>query len=350
MKKRQIILLIAVILFIQILCFAQDGPYIVYNSDGSAEVITFDRNLNMHTQSFADRESIGELTIYTQEGGYSFTVNLHDFNIPAARYELPEQMLLMSDPHGDFVPFVQVLKGNGVINEEFDWIYGTGHLAILGDVMDRGDDQTTIFWLIYKLEEQARLAGGAVHFLIGNHEVMITRNDLRYLTPKYLTVSEISGIRYDRLWNDTTELGRWLLSRNTITILDEVMLVHGGISPELVATTYTIEEVNDVMRQHMLQGRGAALITGNKGPTWYRGIVNQLITEEELDEILARFEVTQIIMGHTRVSEISSLYDGKAVALDISNDRMNNILTGKSLGLILTPNGFLPLRQMSIDN
>lgn len=54
------------------------------------------------------------------------------------------------------------------------------HLMIIGDIFDRGKDVPQIFWLFYKLEEEAAKAGGHVSFILGNHEPMVLANDLRY--------------------------------------------------------------------------------------------------------------------------------------------------------------------------
>lgn len=44
---------------------------------------------------------------------------------------------------------------------------------IIGDIFDRGKDVPQIFWLFYKLEEEAAKAGGHVSFILGNHEPMV---------------------------------------------------------------------------------------------------------------------------------------------------------------------------------
>lgn len=53
-----------------------------------------------------------------------------------------------------------------------------------GDVPDRGPDSRKVMDLLMDLEKQARKAGGIVHALLGNHEVMNMVGDLRYVTPE----------------------------------------------------------------------------------------------------------------------------------------------------------------------
>ncbi|MBK8669693.1 MAG: hypothetical protein IPN89_09590 [Saprospiraceae bacterium] len=38
---------------------------------------------------------------------------------------------------------------------------------------------------MFQLEKQAAVAGGKVHVMLGNHELMTLNNDLRYLNVKY---------------------------------------------------------------------------------------------------------------------------------------------------------------------
>ena len=45
---------------------------------------------------------------------------------------------------------------------------------------------TEVLWLIYSLEEKAKAAGGYVHYILGNHEIMNMSNDLRYVQNRYM--------------------------------------------------------------------------------------------------------------------------------------------------------------------
>ena len=42
----------------------------------------------------------------------------------------------------------------------------------LGDILDRGDGERHCMDLLFKLRDEARAAGGQVHVLLGNHEVI----------------------------------------------------------------------------------------------------------------------------------------------------------------------------------
>src|SRR4249920_2247602 len=61
------------------------------------------------------------------------------------------------------------------------WRGGASHLVSLGDLIDRGPGSRQVLDLLMRLEQEAQKAGGAVHVLLGNHEVMNLVGDLRYV-------------------------------------------------------------------------------------------------------------------------------------------------------------------------
>lgn len=95
----------------------------------------------------------------------------------------------MADTRGEFEIATQLLRRQRIVDDELRWSFGSGHLAILGDVFDRGPNQTKLLWLIYELEAEAQRAGGGVHLAIGNHEARVLGGDQRYLNSKYRRVA-----------------------------------------------------------------------------------------------------------------------------------------------------------------
>ena len=65
-------------------------------------------------------------------------------------------MFVVSDIEGEFKAFRQLLQGNNIIDENFNWTFGNGHLVLTGDFVDRGTLVTEVLWLIYSLEEKAK--------------------------------------------------------------------------------------------------------------------------------------------------------------------------------------------------
>jgi len=239
------------------------------------------------------------------------------------RYELPmpPKIFAISDVHGVYDVMRDLLIANKVIDAQNRWTFGKGHLVILGDVADRGDQVTQAYWLIRVLENSARRAGGAVHMLIGNHELMMLTGDFRYVNPIYMNQADgMPGLA--QLYGTQSEIGRWLRSRPLMMKLGDILFLHGGVSPEFLARGLDITAANKGRR---FTPRGErddvnAFLLGSSGPLWYRGFIpgdrRDTISETDLDRILAHFKVRRIAVGHTTVDNVTALYNGKVLAVD----------------------------------
>lgn len=251
-------------------------------------------------------------------------------------------LFVVADTHGQFLIFVQLLRKHGVIDQDLRWSYGKGHLAVLGDVFDRGPSHTEILWLIYKLEAEAVQAGGAVHFVLGNHESLLMLGDESTLHRKYFTVRDAMKVpSYAWLWDDSTLLGRWLRRKASVLKLGDYLLLHGGISRDVVERRLSLAQMNQVIRDVVnhtapsisgqpsppLLGRNpsatdadrelAKFVTGRTGPQWYRGYFNDEARVQELARACALYGVKSILVGHTIVDSITPMYDGRAIAVQV---------------------------------
>jgi hypothetical protein len=111
-------------------------------------------------------------------------------------FPMPEKLIAISDIEGNFAAFRDFLINNGVINNENQWVFGSGHLVLNGDFFDRGLNVTECLWFIYHLEQEAVKNGGYVHFILGNHEIMNMNDDIRYVRNKYTETSKFLGEDY----------------------------------------------------------------------------------------------------------------------------------------------------------
>src|SRR6187551_1519251 len=89
------------------------------------------------------------------------------FQLPAA-----ERVIAIGDLHGDVSALRAALRLAGAIDEAGKWIGKSLVVVQTGDQLDRGDDEPQILDLFQRLRTEAAAAGGAVHVLNGNHEVM----------------------------------------------------------------------------------------------------------------------------------------------------------------------------------
>ena len=326
-----------------------DGPYILYQADGSTRVINVNKKGRITDKTYATLPKDFSFRVTDHEGRYPFDVKLHPLKRPEWQYTRPEKVFVMSDPHGRLDCVISLLQGNGVINDKYQWNFGSNHLVIIGDVFDRGKDVLQIFWLFYKLEDEAAKAGGHVSFLLGNHEALVLSNDLRYTKDKYKLLAEKLGVEYPSLFGTNTELGRWLATRNTMQIIGTDLYVHAGLGKLFYDKDLNIPTVNEEMSRALFMSKKERkalspltdFLYGNDGPIWYRGLVRKdpkykPLAQDSLRMILDRYMIKHIFVGHTIFKDISTFYNGKVIAVNVDNKENRKKKRGRA---VLLDNG-----------
>ncbi|UCE65698.1 MAG: metallophosphoesterase, partial [Candidatus Zixiibacteriota bacterium] len=208
---------------------------------------------------------------------------------------------------------------------------------IAGDVFDRGEKVTECLWLIYRLEQEAVKSGGRVHYLMGNHELMVLRGDLRYVAEKYTEgIVQKGRISYDRLFGEQTEPGRWLRTKNAIVIINGILFVHGGISPELIRHHKNITDINRTVRENLvlapykkLLGQEEMFVYNEFGPLWYRGFFvdrdSPQLTELQIEDILQFFGAEAVVVGHSETDSVMSHYGGLVYSIDVPAEELHSL-------------------------
>jgi hypothetical protein len=224
---------------------------------------------------------------------------------------------------------VAFLRNNGVIDERLAWSLGRGHLVVLGDMLDRGPNHVEILWLFYKLEAEALRAGGGVHVVLGNHEAMVMRDDLRYLNPRYPRTASAMGVRtYAELLSAETVLGQWLRTKPAVLKINDMLFLHGGVSSGLIDRGLDIDAVNAIVRdalQASPQSAEQTFVLGREGPLWYRGYFpdearesgHTIATSEDVNAVLQHFGVSRLFVGHTPLPHATSLFEGRVIAVQV---------------------------------
>jgi hypothetical protein len=314
-------------------CVAQDGPYVVRGTQGwlalsveSSAAGPQRREEPLGTKREVTVPGVGSSPEFRVALRAPAEVGRDDIKVPAK-----SPLFVVADTHGEYEILVAQLQKHGIVDAKLAWKFGRGHLVVLGDVFDRGPNQTEILWLLYKLEAEAANAGGGSHFVLGNHETMILRGDQRYLHSRYAETTRVLGVRsYSDLFGAESLLGQWLRSRPTMLRVDDQLFLHGGVSRALADSGLSIGGINAAVRA-LLSGREpvtddeqrrAELLMGPLGPLWYRGYFpNQAsfpaANEEDIERVLEVFGVRRIFVGHTIVPRITALYGGKVVAVQV---------------------------------
>jgi len=311
-----------------------DGPYLLYKGDRIL-VKQVDHNAQsakVSDQSYPLRDKL-KITLkveFSDAPEKNFEVKLKPAikNEPST-WDQPEKMLVLSDIEGEFDALRDLLLANQVINKKYEWIFGKGHLVICGDLFDRGKDVPATLWLLYQLEEAAKVKGGYVHTILGNHDIMNLAGNLKYLDQKYLVGAELMGYPYTELYDEHTELGRWLRSKNLLEKIGDNLCLHGGVSPEINELNLSVEQINSLSRPYIgwkdlkntvTDDKILQLFSSTVGLFWYRGYFKEPAVDEKIiDQTLAKFQVKRIIVGHTITkSNIGFYYNGKVLGVDVN--------------------------------
>ncbi|HEU5209452.1 MAG TPA: metallophosphoesterase [Longimicrobiales bacterium] len=251
---------------------------------------------------------------------------------PAVDIEGADTIIVIGDTHGEYDTLTHVLGAAGLLDDQLRWSGGGAHLVVLGDVTDRGAGATRSLWLLYRLEREAADAGGRVHLVLGNHELMVMLGDLRYVAPQEMAIAQLHGIRYDRLFDPRYSLlGRWLASRPALIRIDDVLFTHGGISPAYA--TQSLEAIDDSLAAfageelfyrwadttYVAPLDSAGLARRNdffwdaSSLFWYRDLAQTDSLAVQMDDLLDHFDSRMLVVGHTPGSTIRQAYDGRLV-------------------------------------
>jgi hypothetical protein len=316
-----------------------DGPYI------------FTENNSLHSYWVCQGKIVSETLMVRNKN--SFPATMERCSLPAKVYgftSIENQMLTfsgdfpvaaLSDFHGQYELMIELLTNNKIIDENHNWAFGKGHFVITGDIFDRGDKVTEILWFLYDLEQQAKLAGGDIHLTLGNHEVMILNGDLRYLHPKYVETAAKLGKPFEALFSKESILGNWLRSKPVLVKVNDMLFAHGGFHPTLATDNHSIEEINTVFKNSLVEAEldkpregFAKFLHKTDGVIWYRGYFamdnpnhsqrhDMGATSTEIDLLLKHFDVKHLIVGHTSQKQIETRYQGRVIAIDSSIKRGN---------------------------
>ncbi len=200
-----------------------------------------------------------------------------------------ERVVAISDIHGAYGPMVATLQHSGVLDSDLAWSGEDTHLVIVGDILDRGPESRAAMDLLMRIEDEAAIAGGKVHVLIGNHEAMNLIGDLRYVsTAEYAAFGDdelaedretwfaayaqdraaarqkrdvlradfdrsypIGFFAHRRAFSSDGKYGRWLSQKPVVVVINETAFVHGGVSPMI--GEIGLDGVNGRLREEMIE-------------------------------------------------------------------------------------------------
>ncbi len=286
-----------------------------------------------------------------------------------------ERVVSFGDVHGAYGPLVTLLGELGLIDADLSWQGGATHLVSLGDLMDRGPDSRAVLDLLRRLATEAEAAGGRVHVLLGNHELMSLTGDLRYVSAGERAAfadlappaadpetDGLAGVR--AAYAADGPYGSWLLDRPAAVVINDTAYVHGGLTEQVAdlgpgglnaAVSRHLTGMLELQRQleqaqvlppalevhdaaELLEGALGALpeaqqalaerfmkrvgdpLFGDAGPFWYRGNARcpALLEQPGLSRVFEAWNISRVVVGHTPTEDhrVRVRLDGAVVLTD----------------------------------
>jgi hypothetical protein len=283
-----------------------------------------------------------------------------------------ERVIAFADVHGAYAELRTLLRDSGVVDAADRWAAADAHVVSLGDLLDRGAGSRQVLDLLMRLQEEARMAGGRLHVVLGNHEAMNLLGDLRYVDAQEYagyadleSAAEREAARLAPIDGCSTpcpsfderfppgyfghraafapdgRYGRWLLGLPVAIRIGDTLYMHGGLGPELSQLSLT-----DLNRRYRASLREAIerpetaeadpLLSAD-GPNWYRGtaLCHEATESDVLLPLLAQLGAERLVIGHTPTRDARAVtrFDGRVVKLDTG---MNPVYRGRSAALLVT--------------
>ncbi|MES2653093.1 MAG: metallophosphoesterase [Bacteroidota bacterium] len=326
-----------------------EGPYVFYKNDSVLNVNYIKGNQNdgfsLDQKEYATDSKIPAFCYFPIDSTrFEFIVNAN-FKKPKSTYADNNKILAISDIESGYKTFRDFLIGNKVINKNLNWTFGTGHLVLVGDFVDRDFSATQVLWFIYKLEQDAAKLGGTVHFILGNHELKNMQGNYDSTSPKYFHVASILEKKQNELYDSSSFMGKWMSSKNSIELINGVLFTHGGLHPKLAGYKLNLNEINKIVSDNYYKpyypkpGKTVLqfLTSTNTGISWYRGYFKGDLTQEDVERGLDQFKAKSIVVGHTLQSKVNTKYNGKVIGIDVKHpkDYHKNFPNKKSEGLLV---------------
>lgn len=304
-------------------------------------------------------------------------------------FPMPEKLVAVGDLQGNREGLDAILLAAGLVNESGRWAGGAAHLVQMGDIFGRAADPKACCDRLRALGRQARLAGGRVHVLLGNHEaevvhryefecdpreylVFATRKSLRNwqrrrqaAAKSFWSLDEESSLPLGNLvkaWellnplgreefrealSLSGEYGRWLSGLPACLKIGPLVFSHAGVLPPW--TSGGLDGVNARVRKDMSAGDYFPALPGDNvlidpdGPLWTRKLAwGGRGVRKALHEALSHLGASAQVIGHTptRNSRIAARYGRRVVRVDTGIGRPE---TGRLSALLVEDGVFWAL-------
>ena len=237
------------------------------------------------------------------------------------------RIIVIGDLHGDWQALIRCLMVGRVINGSGQWTGGRTHVVQIGDILDRANRSPTahrdensefrMYHYLDQLDQQATRAGGKVHMVIGNHELMNVGGDFTYVSPQGLMAFGGPHGRAQAL-RPGSPFARFLALRAVPALkIGQILFAHAGPTPAIV-NHFTIGGAHKAITNYLL------------GKTPFPEALSDLFWTREYSDpsqfsetarqslvyCLQYWRATTLVVGHTPQSSINSDLGGRLWRVD----------------------------------
>jgi hypothetical protein len=237
-------------------------------------------------------------------------------------YPNPDRLVIIGDIHGDIKRFKNILIDANIINNNIEWIAEPPNTIVIqmGDQIDSLNRTEDNDWEVIEdiemlkftdlLDKIAKIKGGTVISLIGNHEFMNILGNYSYVSDKSIANNEK---RRRELFKPNGQLSIILSKRPIIVKIGGLLFCHAGlkISHLFLLNKYKkkVSYLNELWSSYALTNKLSnsedaeifgKIILEDDGILWTRN----LDTVDELNIMLNSLSCSYMFVGHNVVDGI----------------------------------------------
>ena len=268
----------------------------------------------------------------------------------------PDRIICIGDIHGDFEVFVKVLQMCKLVDSNFNWVGNKTYVVQLGDTLDgkragispdkqflNTTGEIELLNYIYILDKQAKLVGGSVVSIIGNHELypFYMGKDKKFIRD-YVKKSDIAKYKESfgierHSFLKPGGIGAAFIGRTRPLLLQygKFLFVHGSITDSLIKNNIGTNGFVDISKinndtSRWLQGKSKVPsyleYLDDENPVGSRAYSHSKNLGKEackkINEQLAFFkDIDYVVMGHSSYKHINTACDGTLIRTDVALSR-----------------------------